>query len=339
MVIGLTGTNASGKTTIMKYFKNKHFDTFSLSDAIRDELIQRKQPLSRKNLIDVGNELREKYGASVLADRIKSKMFSQNVVIDSIRNPAEVTSLKELKDFFLVAVDAPVELRLERAKKRGRMENVETLADFIEIENKEKSQNSSHQNIEFCMEQADFKIFNTGDKKSLYNQIQDIMNKLQKNTRPSWEEYFLKMAFLVAERSTCTRHHIGAIIVKDKHVLTTGYNGAARKTDDCLKLGCLRDELGIPSGERHEICRAIHAEQNAIIQAGVHGANIEGGILYCTHTPCIICAKMIVNAGIKEVVTCSSYPDNFNLVLDLFNEANVKMRRIEQPPLKIEVLP
>ncbi|MDP6685760.1 MAG: dCMP deaminase family protein, partial [Candidatus Omnitrophota bacterium] len=112
--------------------------------------------------------------------------------------------------------------------------------------------------------------------------------------RPEWDEYFLKLAYLVAERSTCLRHRVGAVIVRDKHILTTGYNGAARRVKDCLELGCLRNEKGIPSGERHEICRAIHAEQNAIIQGGLHGIDISGSTIYCTHSPCILCAKMIV---------------------------------------------
>jgi len=162
---------------------------------------------------------------------------------------------------------------------------------------------------------------------------------INKKARPSWDAYFLKMAFLVAERSTCLRHHVGAIIIKDRHVLTTGYNGAARNIDDCLKLGCLRNQLNIPSGERHEICRAIHAEQNAIVQAGVHGVNINGGTLYCTHSPCIICAKMIVNAGIKRVVTCGEYPDDFNLVMSLFDQAEVKFDYINRPEMTINFLP
>jgi len=157
--------------------------------------------------------------------------------------------------------------------------------------------------------------------------------------RPSWDQYFLKMAFLVAERSTCLRHHIGAIIVKDRHVLTTGYNGAAKNTADCLTLGCLRDKLNIPSGQRHEICRAIHAEQNAIIQAGVHGVNINEATIYCTHSPCIICAKMIVNAGIKRVVIGSKYPDEFNLVIDLFKEAGVHFEQMTFEDFEIRILP
>lgn len=167
----------------------------------------------------------------------------------------------------------------------------------------------------------------------------EILEQIGRKNRPSWDEYFLKMAFLVAERSTCRRHHIGAIIIKDRHVLTTGYNGAARNIDDCLKLGCLRNTLNIPSGERHEICRAIHAEQNAIIQAGVHGVNIDGGTLYCTHSPCIICAKMIVNAGLKRVVTCGEYPDDFNLVMELLAQADVEFERIDGPDLTIKLLP
>jgi len=122
--------------------------------------------------------------------------------------------------------------------------------------------------------------------------------------RLSWDEYFLKLAFLVAERSTCRRHHVGAVIVRDKRILTTGYNGAPSGIKDCLELGCLREQLGIPSGQRHELCRAVHAEQNAIIQAAIHGVDITGSTMYCTHSPCIICAKMIVNAKIKKVCNC-----------------------------------
>jgi dCMP deaminase len=140
--------------------------------------------------------------------------------------------------------------------------------------------------------------------------------------RPSWDEYFMKLAWLAAERSTCLRHHVGAVIVKDRRILTTGYNGAAAGVKDCVELGCLRDELNIPSGQRHEICRAIHAEQNAIIQGGFQGVNIKGSTLYCTHSPCALCAKMIVNAGIKKTLMGITYPDNF--YKKLFSEAGVE---------------
>ncbi len=147
--------------------------------------------------------------------------------------------------------------------------------------------------------------------------------------RPSWDEYFMKLAALVAERSTCLRHNTGAIIVKGKRVLTTGYNGAARGVKDCLELGCLRNELNIPSGTRHEICRAIHAEQNAIIQGGLHGINIDGSTMFSTHTPCMICAKMIVNAGIKEVVSYQDYADEE--AKKFLGQSGVELRKISKP--------
>ncbi len=141
------------------------------------------------------------------------------------------------------------------------------------------------------------------------------------------------MTYLVAERSTCLRHHVGSVIVRDRQILTTGYNGAARHIKDCMELGCLRDEKGIRSGERHEICRAIHAEQNAIIQAGLHGIDISGSTIYCTHSPCILCAKMIVNARIKRFVTSGKYIDK--TFKALFKEAGIKHESMALPRLKI----
>jgi len=162
-----------------------------------------------------------------------------------------------------------------------------------------------------------------------------MQNKTTRS-RPSWDEYFMKLAFLVAERSTCLRHHVGAIIARDKRILTTGYNGAAQGVKDCLELGCLRNEMNIPSGERHEICRAIHAEQNAIIQAGLHGINIKGGTIYCTHSPCILCAKMIANAGIRRFVMANEYADaSFK---KLFDEAKIEFVKMPRPSLDISIL-
>src|SRR3989304_5091302 len=138
---------------------------------------------------------------------------------------------------------------------------------------------------------------------------------MKKETRPDIDEYFLKIASVVAERPTCRRHHVGAVAVKDKHILATGYNGAAAGLKDCLELGCLRDELGIKSGTRQEICRGIHAEQNVIIQASLHGVSLEGATEYVTHTPCNLCAKMLVNAKIKRYVSTGNYNDKAFLEL------------------------
>ncbi|MFC2018630.1 cytidine/deoxycytidylate deaminase family protein [Chloroflexota bacterium] len=159
---------------------------------------------------------------------------------------------------------------------------------------------------------------------------------MKKPTRPNIDEYFLKIASVVAERSTCHRHHVGAVAVKNKHILSTGYNGAPAGLKDCLELGCLRNELNIPSGERHEICRAIHAEQNVIIQAALHGVSIEESTIYCTHTPCILCAKMLANAKIKRFVSFGKYDDD--AFKELFKEAGIEVEIKRQPSSQISHL-
>ncbi len=139
--------------------------------------------------------------------------------------------------------------------------------------------------------------------------------------RPSWDEYFMELAKVVAKRSTCLRQNVGAVIVKDKRILATGYNGAPSGMAHCLDVGCLREKLGVPSGERQELCKGLHAEQNAIIQAAKFGIRIEGSTLYTTHCPCITCSKMIINAGIKRVVYGKEYADKRGL--ELLKEAKI----------------
>jgi dCMP deaminase len=141
--------------------------------------------------------------------------------------------------------------------------------------------------------------------------------------RPSWDSYFMEIAKLVATRSTCLRRHVGAVIVKNKRILATGYNGVPKSLPHCLDIGCLREQKGVPSGERHELCRGIHAEQNAIIQAATSGISIEGAILYCTHHPCSLCVKMILNASIRSVFYLDGYPDE--LALELAKEGQLHL--------------
>ena len=132
---------------------------------------------------------------------------------------------------------------------------------------------------------------------------------------------------MVAKRSTCLRRRVGAILVKDKQILATGYNGAPKGLEHCAETGCLRQQMGVPSGERHELCRALHAEQNAIIQAANHGVAIEGSTLYCTTAPCSLCAKMLINAGVVRVVFAGAYPDQ--MAMDFFHQAGVKVEQLE----------
>lgn len=147
--------------------------------------------------------------------------------------------------------------------------------------------------------------------------------------RPTWDEYFIEIARQVATRSTCLRRHVGAIIVRDKRILSTGYNGPPRGLRHCDEAGCLREQLGIPSGQRQEICRGLHAEQNAIIQAALHGVSVEGGTIYVTHQPCVTCAKMIINSGIVRAVCVNFYPDE--LARGMLDEAGVALEVWEIP--------
>ena len=145
--------------------------------------------------------------------------------------------------------------------------------------------------------------------------------------RPSWDEYFMQMAELTATRSTCLRRQVGAAIVCDRHVVATGYNGAPRGIAHCEERGgCLRQQMNIPSGERHELCRALHAEQNAIIQAAALGQSVEGATIYITHQPCVICAKMIINAGIKRKIIKNGYHDE--MAVDILQEAGIKIEKM-----------
>ncbi len=145
------------------------------------------------------------------------------------------------------------------------------------------------------------------------------------DSRPSWDDYFLKIAGLVSSRSTCLRRQVGAAIVIEKRMLATGYNGAPQGLSHCAEVGCKRENEGIPRGERQELCRGLHAEQNAIIQAALYGISIRSAFLYCTHQPCSICAKMIINSGIKRIVTASGYPDK--MAQELLCEAGIQIEK------------
>ena len=145
--------------------------------------------------------------------------------------------------------------------------------------------------------------------------------------RPDWDEYFMRITHLVATRSTCSRRQVGAMLVKDKNILATGYNGVPSGITHCDVTGCLRDQLNVPSGERHELCRGLHAEQNAIIQAARHGSNISAATLYCTDSPCIICSKMLINAGVAEVIYARGYPDQ--LSLEMLEEGGVRFHQYQ----------
>ncbi|HOB90378.1 MAG: cytidine/deoxycytidylate deaminase family protein [Bacillota bacterium] len=144
--------------------------------------------------------------------------------------------------------------------------------------------------------------------------------------RPDWDSYFMKMASVVAERSTCLRRSVGAVAVLDRRILATGYNGAPTGVPHCAEVGCLREARGIPSGQRQELCRGLHAEQNVIVQAALHGVTMRGATVYCTHQPCVLCAKMLINAGIVRIVYRGDYPDS--LAMEILRQAGVEVCRL-----------
>jgi len=151
--------------------------------------------------------------------------------------------------------------------------------------------------------------------------------KKKKIKRPSWDEYFLEVARLVSKRSTCLRRKVGAVLVKDKRILATGYNGAPSGLRHCAEVGCLRKKMKIPSGQRHELCRGLHAEQNVMLQAALHGTGTRSSILYITNQPCTICAKMVINAGVSEVVIAEGYPDM--MAMGFLEKAKIKVRKVK----------
>ncbi|HNZ11630.1 MAG: tRNA-specific adenosine deaminase [Deltaproteobacteria bacterium ADurb.Bin151] len=148
------------------------------------------------------------------------------------------------------------------------------------------------------------------------------------HSRPDWDTYFLDIVELVSKRATCLRRAVGAGLVRDRRILATGYNGAPSKLQHCLDIGCLREQLNVPSGERHELCRGLHAEQNAIIQAALHGVSTKDSTLYCTNHPCVICAKMIINAGITRIVIRDGYSDR--LAAEMLREAGISVEQLDK---------
>jgi dCMP deaminase len=335
MIVGITGTKASGKGIVAEILKEKGFFYVSTSDQVRKEAISKGiSNYTISDLQDIGNEIRKNFGSEELVKRcLKETEGKENIVIDGIRNPGEVQEIKKVGGI-MVGVDAPVELRFERLLSRKRESDPKTLDDFKKMEARDRGDKESEvgQQVDKCLELSDHILVNDSTLETLKTKVEYILlkEKTKENPkRPTWDEYFIKIAALVGERSTCLRHKVGAVIVKDKRLLSTGYNGAVKSVKDCIEKGCLRDELKIPSGTRHEICRAVHAEQNAIIQAAFYGVDTRNAIMYCTHTPCMICAKMMINAGIKEIVTYNNYPDAN--ALELLKEADIDLRIIKRP--------
>ena len=326
VIIGVAGTLCSGKGTVAQYLKEKDFEIISLSDILREEARLNNIELTRENLQNLGNTIREKHGNGALAILALEKLKAKDkIVIESIRNLGEVEELRKNKNFHLIGIDAPREIRVERLLKRynesERKEDPLTREQIIrkmDIDEGKNQTSSGQQTLE-CLKSADFFIHNDKGLDFLKSEIYHFLRKLEFKERPSWDEYFMNIAHVVKERATCSTRKVGAVMVKDKRIIATGYNGTPRGLKHCTDGGCERCEKRlkglVQSGMELDKCACSHGEENAIVQAAYHGISTKGTTLYMTNYPCTQCAKMIINSGISKVVCADYYADELGTAL------------------------
>src|SRR5262245_31791957 len=329
MKIGVAGLNASGKGEVVRLLERRSFYPASLSDVIRQDLARDGLEPTRENMIERGRALRERFGQSVLAERVQRGLANEhNHVIDSIRHPAEVEALRARGDFLLLWVEAPAQVRFERAHARARVGEGATFEAFQALEARElASPERGGQQLLAVKALADLEIRNDGDLKELATRVEEVLrDRLFFRERPSWDEYFMSIARVVASRSNCVKRKVGSVIALDRRIISTGYNGTPRGIRNCNEGGCPRCAGAAESGTRLDECLCSHAEENAITQSAYHGVSVRGGTIYTTLCPCLICTKMIINAGLAEVVYDVHFPLG-EVSVSLFREAGVKVRQ------------
>jgi dCMP deaminase len=334
MIIGLTGRNASGKTEVAQYLQKRGFYYYSLSDAIRDEIKRQGREITREVLIEVGNDLRTRFGPGILAERVLERLSpSSNYVVDSIRNPVEIDVLRRRRDFLLLAVKADQAVRFQRSCVRGREGATQSLEQFVNEESRELDSNDpASQQLIATERVADIVVQNNSSLEDLHRDMDRLMARIMGDfRRPDWDEYFMNIARVVASRSNCMKRKVAALIIKDKRVISTGYNGTPRGARNCNEGGCPRCNSMTESGTALEECLCSHGEENAITQAAYHGTSVKGATLYTTFAPCLLCTKMIINSGIVEVVYNEDYPLN-DRALSLLRECGIVLRRYHFEP-------
>ncbi len=330
IVIGITGKYCAGKTTVCDCLRGKSFRYESLSDELRQILKKEGIEPTRENLIARGNGLRSKSGNGYLAKSIISKMSKEsNYVIDSLRNPDEIREFQKIGGFHLWNIAAGEDARFERIVRRKREGDPRTLMDFRVLERVESSSsNSSSQQLDACAKMAGHTIENNGTLADLFEKIDSLLlNTPADLKRPAWDEYFMNIAKEIATRSNCIKRKVGAVIVRDKRIVSTGYNGTPRGVKNCNEGGCARCGTFAQGGTKLDECLCSHAEENAIVQAAYHGISTKGGALYCTYSSCLTCSKMIINAGIERVVYNADYPLS-DRALKMLAEAGVEAKKM-----------
>ena len=333
MIVGITGKIGSGKGEVAKFLQTCGFEYHSLSDILRRTLKKQRKKITRDHLIATGNQLRQEGGPGVLAEQTLALLESdKNYVIDSIRNPHEVKTLRRRNDFFLLNVRADRRTRFERVRIRRRENDPQTFRQFVITEEKEfRSGDPRSQQLLATEQLADATVLNQGTVPQLHEKLRGILLRwAKKKPRPSWDNYFIEIARVVSLRSNCVKRRVAAVIVKDKRIIATGYNGTPRGVKNCSEGGCPRCKAFGPSGARLDECYCSHAEENAITLSAYHGVSIKGAVLYSTFSPCLICTKMIINSGISEVVYNAHYP-LLNWATGLLKEAGIKIRKWGSP--------
>ncbi len=331
MVIGLTGRNASGKGLVAEFLQAKGFDYLSLSDFIREEVTKRGHEVTRERLIEVGRDLRASFGNGYLAQQILKQLDEdRNYVVDSFRHPEEVEKFRKRRDFYLLALEAEAKTRYQRIRARARESDPVEFEEFLRLEEEEiSSKRPEGQKLSESASLADCTVENNGTKEELCSQVSSWLQKLMPQlSRPDWDEYFMRMAKVAALRSNCVKRKVAAVIVRDKRVISTGYNGTPRGTRNCFEGGCPRCNQLADSGTQLDDCLCSHGEENAITQAAYHGVSVKDGVLYTTFSPCLTCTKMIINSGIREVVYNLEYPLS-DTSFQLLQEAGLVCRQFK----------
>jgi dCMP deaminase len=334
MIIGITGTLAAGKGTIADLLIQKGFKHYSVRYFLTEEIKQRGLEVNRDNMVKVANELREQNSPNYIVENLydKAKKAGGDCIIESIRNPGEVKALKSKGGFHLIAVDANVKIRYDRAIARASSTDKISFEEFVANEQREITSKEIHkQNLSKCVEMADFVIINNGVFEELNTRIEEIIKEVNaREHRPLWDEYFMEICKVVAKRSTCDRGKVGSVVAKDKRLIVTGYAGSPIGIPHCDEVGHQMKTMTHDDGSQTQHCvRTTHAEQNAICQAAKLGVSIDGATIYCKVTPCYTCAKMIVNAGIKRVVCEKKYHVGKESE-ELFKQAGIKLEFLNE---------